>query len=300
MNLLNYLEGNINQDNKILLYDMFSGIGDVLWRTALFKEIKRRNPNLKLYIASNGNYWKSILQNNTFVDKLVDRIGNPPYMDGVDYYISDQKCVHVISQYSREMDALDAIEKWTGLDIRNKSYVYEVTKEESEWSDKFLEKYKNKSKVIGIQLKSSTWIRTWPPDETIRLIRMLRYNGFTVIVIDNGHFGYKDDGILNLTGYNIREVAAIVQKLDILITPDSGILHFGAHFKIPTIALFGGSDPQCRTKYYPTVIPITKGNIICREWPCWIHSYACQFGIPAPCMSAIKAEEVFEVVKQMI
>ena len=186
------------------------------------------------------------------------------------------------------------------FEIRDKSYVYEVLPEEQEWADKFLSKFPKP--IIGIQLKSSTWVRTWPSEEVIRLIQMLRYNNFTVIVLDNQQFGYKDEGVINLAGgYNIREVASIVKNLDLLITPDSGILHFGGHFKIPTIAIFGGSDPSCRLKYYNTIYSICNGNKYCDQWPCWSHSYVCPKGVvPSPCISAIKAEEVFEMVKQLL
>ena len=211
-----------------------------------------------------------------------------------------QRCPHVISDYSRKMDALDALEIWSGLEIKDKSYWYQVTQEEAVWADKFLNKYPRP--IVGIQLKSSTWVRTWPPEEVIRLIRMLRYNGITVVVIDNHSFGFKDEGVVNLaSGYDIREIASIVSKLALLITPDSGILHFGAHFKIPTVALFGGSDPSCRLKYYSTVHSICKRKAVCEQWPCWSHAYICPKGItPSPCMSAIKAEEVFAIVKEIL
>lgn len=301
MNILSFLDGNIDYSNKILLYDMYAGIGDIMWRTSLFREIKRRNLNIKLYVASQGGYWRSILQNNPHVDKLVDRIGEPPYISGVDYYVSDQVCPHVVSSYSREMDAIDSLEIWSGLEIRDKSYYYMVTTKEDDWAKLFLDKYrKEDNKIVGIQLKSSTWIRTWPPSEVIRLIRMLRYAGYIVVVIDNGHFGFKDDGIINLTGYNIREVAAIVKHIDLMITPDSGILHFAGHFRIPTIALFGGSDPFCRVKYYPTVVPISKGREVCNQWPCWEHNFMCNRGIPAPCMAVISALEIFNLAIQII
>ena len=131
---------------------------------------------------------------------------------------------------------------------------------------------------------------------------MLRYNGIVVVVIDNQQFGFKDDGIINLAGGNsIREVASIVKNLDLLITPDSGILHFGGHFKIPTIAIFGGSNPSCRLKYYTTIHLICHGNKYCDIWPCWSHSWQCPKGVvPSPCLSAIKAEEIFEMVKQIL
>ena len=300
MNLLKQFDGSIDQSGKTLLLDHFMGVGDALWRTALHREIKKRNPDMKLYVSSMGNYWKLIYQNNPYIDKLVDRVGIPPYISGVDYYVSDQRCPHVISDYARKMDALDALEIWSGLEIRDKSYHYEVTEEESVLANKFLSKYPRP--IVGIQLKSSTWVRTWPPEEVMRLIRMLKYNGITVVVIDNGKFEFKDSGIINLAGgYNIREVAAIVSKLDLLITPDSGILHFGAHFKIPTIAIFGGSDPSCRLKYYSTVYPICKGKTSCDLWPCWSHAWTCPKNVvPSPCLSAIRAEEVFEMVRQIL
>lgn len=302
MNILNYLDGNINQSGKILLYDAYIGVGDLLWRTCLFRELKRRNPNMKLYVSSMGNYWKLLLQNNENINGLIDRIGSPPYISGIDYYVSDQVCPHVVSNYARELDSIDALEIWSGLAIRDKSIYYETTIEEDKWAKLFLDKFrKNNNKIVGVQLKSSTWVRTWPPEEVIRFIRMLRYAGFTVVVIDNGQFGFKDDGIINFVGgYSIREVAAIVKQLDLMITPDSGLLHFSGHFRIPTIAIFGGSDPSCRIKYYPTVIPISKGKESCEQWPCWSHSYICNRGVPSPCISIIKAEEIFNIVKEIL
>lgn len=299
MNLLTYLDGKIDQSNKILLYDMFAGIGDVLWRTSLFREIKRRNPNLKLYVSSVGNYWKLLLQNNENISGTIDRIGNPPYTSGVDHYVSDKLCPHVISDYARNNDSLDAIEIWSGLSIRDKSFVYTVTEEEKVWATKFLSKYSRP--IIGIQLKASSWVRNPVPDELLRLIRMLRYNNFTVIVMDNHQFGFKDEGIVNMaSGYNIREVASIIQQTNLMITPDSGLMHFAGHFKIPTVSIFGGSDPKCRLKYYTTIHPIlNKQKLDCQF--CWSHSYYCPKNInPAPCLVNIKAEDIYNIVKEIL
>lgn len=300
MNLLKQFDGSIDQSGKVLLLDHYMGVGDALWRSSLHRELKRRNPEMKLYISSMGNYWKLIYQNNTYIDRLVDRIGNPPYTSGVDYYVSDKLCPHVISDYARKMDALDALEIWSGLEIRDKSYHYIVTEEEQKWADKFLSKYTRP--IIGIQLKASSWVRNPVPDEILRLIRILRYNGFTVVVLDNHTFGFKDSGIVNLAGgYNIREVVAIISKVDCMVTPDSGLMHFAGFFKIPTVAIFGGSNPQCRLKYYTTIHPIYAGKSGCDQFPCWSHSYYCPRGInPAPCMQAIHAEQVFDVVKEII
>ena len=300
MNLLKQFDGTIDHSDKVLLLDHYMGVGDSLWRTCLHRELKKRNPKMKLYVSSMGNYWKEIYKTNPYIDKLVDRVGNPPYINGIDYYVSDKLCPHVISDYARKMDALDALEVWSGLEIRDKSYVYEVLPEEQEWATKFLAKYPKP--IVAISLKSSTWVRTWPSEEVLRLIQMLRYNNFTVVVLDNQQFGFKDEGIINLAGgYNIREVAAIVKNLDAMITPDSGLLHFSGFFKIPTVAIFGGSDPKCRLKYYNTIHPIYGGKSTCNQWPCWSHSYYCPRNInPAPCMQAIKAEDIYNVIKEIL
>lgn len=300
MNLLKYLDGTIDQSGKILLYDAHVGIGDLLWRTALFRELKRRNPNLKLFVASQGNYWKQMLQNNSSVDRLVDRIGNPPYIPKIDYYLSDRICPHVVSNYCRELDSIDSLEVYAGFEIRDKSFSYIVTEDEQKWATKFLSKYPRP--LVGVQLKASSWVRNPVPDEILRLIRMLRYNGFTIITMDNHSFGYKDEGIINMaSGYNIREIAAVIQQLDGMVTPDSGLMHFAGHFKIPTVSIFGGSDSKCRLKYYNTIHPICAGKQSCEFWPCWDHAYYCRKGInPAPCMQVIKAEDIFNVVKEII
>ncbi len=300
MNILSFLDEKIDYTGKILLLDHHVGVGDLLWRTCLHREIKRRFKGLKLYVSSIGNYYKLILQDSPYISKLVDRIGNPPYVSGVDYYVSDQKCAHVVSSYSRELDALDSLGIWFGLKIRDKSYYYVVTEEESVWADKFLSKYSRP--IVGIQLKASSWVRSPVPDEMIKIIRMLRYNGITVIVMDNHQFGFKDTGIINMSGgYNIREVASVISKIDLVIAPDSGLMHFGGHFNKPTIALFGGSDYLCRTKYYSTVYPISKGKSVCEQYPCFAHSYYCPKNInPAPCMQVIVAEDVFDMVKNIL
>ncbi len=299
MNVLEQFDGSIDQSGKTLLLDHHVGVGDCLWRSVLHRELKRRNSNMKLIVSSIGNYWKLMFKDSPYIDELRDKIGGNLDLRGVDWVISDQKCVHVISQFAREMDALDALEIWAGFEIRDKGFYYKVSESESKWADSFLSKYERP--IIGIQLKSSTWVRTPKVSEIIRLIRMLRFNGYNVVVLDNGGFGFIDEGVINLaSGYNIREIAAIIQKLDLLITPDSGLLHFGGHFKIPTIAIFGGSDPACRLKYYDTVYPIYAGKNGCKEWPCWIHAYACNFGIPAPCLEVITADMVFDKVKQIL
>src|SRR3990167_1639820 len=98
MNLLTYLDGTIDQSGKTFLYDIYSGIGDNLWRTTLFREIKRRNPKLKLIVTAKGNSWKFVFKNNPYIDELRDLDQNGQlYLDDVDYFVDDKICPHVVA-----------------------------------------------------------------------------------------------------------------------------------------------------------------------------------------------------------
>jgi len=61
--------------------------------------------------------------------------------------------------------------------------------------------------------------------------------------------------VLNLAGvFNLREAATLIDRLDILITPDTGPLHVAAAMKTPTIALYGVADPSSSNPNFDTKI----------------------------------------------
>lgn len=61
--------------------------------------------------------------------------------------------------------------------------------------------------------------------------------------------------VSNLAGvFNIREAAALIDRLDILITPDTGPLHVAAAMKTPTIALYGVANPISSNPNFDTKI----------------------------------------------
>ena len=61
--------------------------------------------------------------------------------------------------------------------------------------------------------------------------------------------------VSNLAGvFNLREAAALIDRLDILITPDTGPLHVAAAMKTPTIALFGVANPISSNPNFDTKI----------------------------------------------
>lgn len=300
MNLLTQFKKN---SKSTLLYKVHAGVGDLLWRTALYRELKRRNPVMKLIISgidrNSDSIWRSIYKNNPDIDELRTELEDDQnWLNDVDEFISDALCPHVISDYSKEMHAIDALGKWAGLTIYDKSYWYESTEEEKKWADSFLKNHEA-SKIVGVGIRASTWVRTWSFIKTKKIVKLLIQNGYKVVMFNSTEIDLKDIDLINMCGgYTIREVAAVIEKLDMLITPDTGYLHLAGHFKIPTLALFGCTDPEHRIKYYPTVSAILgKPQLNC--WPCFIHASQCNYGIPSPCMDNIQVEDVLEQINKM-
>jgi ADP-heptose:LPS heptosyltransferase len=108
-------------------------------------------------------------------------------------------------------------------------------------------------KVVGIVKKTQQKFRNYPHihliweyfnrtpliDHTIKKI--------IPVVID-----HEDtiDGILTTSDLDIRETIVLISQLDLVIGPDTGMLHVAGSLGIPTIWIFGPIDPKLRIGYY--------------------------------------------------
>ncbi len=134
--------------------------------------------------------------------------------------------------------------------------------------------------LIGMNIGAYRSDRRWPIKNTIELIERLQTSKNSYFLI----FGGKIDAefikpilksidkskITPIIGLPFQIVGAWLQQSNLLITNDTGLMHFAAALKVPTIALFGpenpyryapwGDFPKLIMKYYP------KGeNIFTRE-----------------------------------
>ncbi|WP_169784593.1 glycosyltransferase family 9 protein [Campylobacter curvus] len=160
-------------------------------------------------------------------------------------------------------------------------------------------------KFIGFQMGASTISKQWFKEKWSDLAKLVLQNKYTFIVLTGSskemsmtkeiESELNNERVLNFAGkLNIREAAALISRLDLLVTPDTGPLHVAAALGTPTLALYVAGDPRQSNPNFDTSIhQFIQKDKICD--PC--ISRRCTF---QKCMLQINAHEVYAKVRTMI
>jgi ADP-heptose:LPS heptosyltransferase len=161
---------------------------------------------------------------------------------------------HVMHQYApREyLKLLESINIFTE-DIQ-KHLAYSAAG--GEHAQDFFERYRLSGLVIGMAPAAGNKIKEWPAERFALLADYLveKY-GATVIVIGNGkdekevtdmmvHFKTNDRIINTLNQFSIDELKAIVAKLSLFISADTGPIYIAEAFDVPTVDITGPIDER--------------------------------------------------------
>ncbi|MBR3529669.1 MAG: glycosyltransferase family 9 protein [Bacteroidales bacterium] len=104
----------------------------------------------------------------------------------------------------------------------------------------------------------------------------------------------------NLCGKTtLMQTAALVRTAAVVVTPDTGIMHLAAAFQVPTIALWGATDPAFGFSAYHTL------HADCVSDSCWCHPCSRTGGERCPlghynCMNHQKWQQICQTVDRMV
>lgn len=130
--------------------------------------------------------------------------------------------------------------------------------------------------IVGIALGATDPARTLPNPHAAELVGRLTAEGYRIWVIDNQVRMPPLAVERWLVKADIHIVAAVIQQLHALIAVDSGPLHLAGALDVPTVGLFGPTDPVVMLKHYPRARGLTgygwDGSVWspCRS-PCWFR-----------------------------
>jgi len=179
---------------------------------------------------------------------------------------------------------------------------------------KRLAKGRRKRAVIGLQIKSMNPSKDWPLRRWQSLAKLFGEiaNLGRVRVFSHQRETWKMPNVEHVCAKTCRDLIESTAECDLMIAPDSGLMHVAAALDIPTVAMFGPTDGALTCKYYPSVRVIEHRDPerTCRQ-PCYYnvdnnryHCYADASDEDTPrigdCMVGITVVEVYHAALDLL
>ena len=152
-------------------------------------------------------------------------------------------------QTKRNIDIL----KDFSIDTDNYSLVIGLGEEELKYAEDFYNKFHKEGKIsVGVHAGAGKLKNQWPAAKFGELIDILlqKHNCeifITVGPMENESIKYfyenYSDKVTFICEKSIKVVAAIIKKLSVFVTNDTGIMHLSAATSTPVVSLFGPTDP---------------------------------------------------------
>ncbi|MBI5181845.1 MAG: lipopolysaccharide heptosyltransferase II [Nitrospirae bacterium] len=240
------------------------------------------------------------------------RSGIITYFSGADYRIGFANARelspifynHKVFPPNKEMHAVDRyllIAKELDADISKKEFMINIPKKEDVYVSGLV-KRNGRRPLIAINPSARWQTKMWPLKRYAELIDTIAaklraqpvlIGGKEDEVRINGLLSMTKSKPLDLSGKTtLLQLAALLKRVELLITNDSGPMHIAAAVGTPVVALFGPTKPK-RTGPYGNGHVVIQKDISCIG--CLKKS--CD---DLKCMDAISVDEVFNSVRGLI
>ena len=191
-----------------------------------------------------------------------------------------------------------------GSDISKKSYEFFMTDADRKKADSLLRSsgISANDKFVVLNPGGNWDPKRWPVDNFSRIGDMLAEKYGVKIVISGQEKDGKlaeeiskkmKHGAVSICGKTkIRELAAVLEKSELVISGDSGPMHIAVSVGANTVAIFGPTDPGITGPYGGHNYKIIKKEAGCKV-PC--YDLKCRDN---RCMKTVSADDVMEVIEK--
>jgi heptosyltransferase-2 len=160
-------------------------------------------------------------------------------------------------------------------------------------------------RVVGVHLGSAWATKRWLPERFTELCKRLRAAGLPVVIVgvEADHElcagAARASGALDWSGRTgLLELKALMSRLALMITTDSGPMHLAAAAGVPTLALFGPTSREMGFFPYGARNRVVEKDLACR--PCSLHGTRSCPEKHFLCMRLITTDEVFAAAMDML
>jgi len=302
---------SLKEGDSVFLFRS-GGIGDVMFMLPLIKFLKETF-KVKIGAASSPNYI-IIFEDNPYIDEVVKIPFELNTLKEYDYHLMFEGVIEDKNERAERFHAVDLFLAEGGIDPKSLSnkdkvphlYLSEKRKIRAENQlNVLIDKKDRDRKKIGIQIESSSPIRTFPLDKMVQIIFELLAKDYSIFLFGGKSQAQKDNYLRSLIknknlksfitpGISLLDSIGLVSQMDVILAPDSAFIHIAGGLGVPIVGLYGCFPSLLRMRYYTNAIGIDC-NVPCA--PSFIHGhFSCSKGNPSPCFSVISVENVIDAV----
>ncbi|MBD3400729.1 MAG: hypothetical protein GF399_10420 [Candidatus Coatesbacteria bacterium] len=293
-----------------ILISRYGGGGDLLFITAVTAELRRRFPSAQITVACGAN-WSPLFATNRDVNRFVRYPFTLELLNAHDYYLTFEGLIEGSStgEPSRR-NVYDLFFDHCGLDPsmitpESKRPCWKPAPGDLKKSRRLYDQLTATTSrgVIGLQWRTSSILRTYPPRRLAELCQQLVAEGYQVLLLGRPRElprGPLPAGILRIGRQPITVLMALLPRLELLVAPDSFFTHAAAAQNVPTVALYGPFSADSRTKYYPRCRTLEVSSDCA---PCFKHGHRpCTDNLNgySRCWYNLSVEEIFTTCKEVL
>ena len=161
------------------------------------------------------------------------------------------------------------------------------------------------SRVVGIHPGSVWPTKRWLPERFAQLASRLRREGLDVLLVGGKADASlcasiaRESGALDWSGRtDLAQLKALMGRLALFVTNDSGPMHLAAASGVPTLAIFGPTTRELGFFPYGAGHRVVEADLACR--PCSLHGTKNCPRDHFLCMRLIMVDEVFAQALEML
>jgi len=277
----------------------------------LYRRIRENHFDIAVVLHP-SSYRNAILP---FIARIPIRVGSNYKGRGLllTYSCPDKTTIHEVDRYVQVIQLLKN-DTHSNLEIKRKNQFIIPSELEYWHTDKnrlsltdLLEKMgvSTEDRLMAVNLGTTWRSKQWDLRGFAEVIKIISESAPDIKVVLTGSTDELNlveqlvvsDSTLNFVGKtDLMQLGALLERCDVCLTCDSGPMHIAASVGIPTVALFGPTDPK-RHKPYGKGHTVIEKPVSCR--PCYNRTCHRQ-DQPYLCMQEIKVNEVVKAIMTIL
>lgn len=287
---------------RLLIIRSLGGIGDILMTTPGVRQLKESYPGCHITYATerenNQDEYYELLKNAPFIDSIANaRLINRGKFDG--YVDISSVCLKYEHSDLPLINRIDIFARAIGhTKLKNPVPFYRVEELERLRASQLTSGLGEK--IVFYHTASFDSKRTWPVHNQLEFLRSMQrdmphvkilLSDFNNLIPLKQQFG----NCIDISGSTLREKAALIERADMFIGPDSGLMHVAGALNKVGLALFGSIPPAARINHYKNI------NAVVAE-----PKLSCQFciykscNINYKCMQDITSRQVMRRIRELL